>query len=271
MCWNNKSGCFNDPKRINNPANKCNFHISAAAYNWSNPSLSDWFIKDVVAPSLVHADGIWLDGIGPDNGAYMCSGVCCGFGASNSPLVQDEIDAHCKAQADATTATQKYLIKNGGWEAQKCFNYLGGKELPNAKDSPAQCAQKLQHYATWGADHSNYNFVVAYGSRTGGMDSYDDNSIEGTVAAFMLMRGQHWLFSIGVNGGGGGESYPPYENKPGYMAPATAKILTSDYGRPKGNMTVGHGGMVFQREYEKATITLDCNHFTGTFAEHTTE
>lgn len=23
VCWNGKSGCFNDPKRINNPANKC--------------------------------------------------------------------------------------------------------------------------------------------------------------------------------------------------------------------------------------------------------
>ena len=32
VCWNGKSGCFNDPTRINNPANKCDFHISAAAY-----------------------------------------------------------------------------------------------------------------------------------------------------------------------------------------------------------------------------------------------
>ena len=59
VCWNHKSGCFNDPHRINNPANKCGFHISAAAYNWSNPSLKEWFIQEVVAPSLVHADGIW--------------------------------------------------------------------------------------------------------------------------------------------------------------------------------------------------------------------
>ena len=81
IAWNGKSGCFNDPKRINNEANKCSFHISAAAYNWSNPAMSDWFQKEVVAPTLVHADGIWLDGIGPDNGAYMCAGVCCGFDA----------------------------------------------------------------------------------------------------------------------------------------------------------------------------------------------
>ena len=112
ICWNGKSGCFNDPKRINNVANKCSFHISAAAYNWSNPSLAAWFIKDVVAPTLVHGDGIWLDGIGPDNGAYMCAGVCCGFGQDNSPLVQAEIDSHCQAQADATTQVRVQIIRH---------------------------------------------------------------------------------------------------------------------------------------------------------------
>lgn len=103
ICWNHKSACFNDPTRINTPANKCNFHISAASYNWSNPDLASWYIEKVVAPSLVHADGIWLDGIGPDNGAYMCAGVCCGYDEHNSPLVQSEIDAHCNGQYDATT------------------------------------------------------------------------------------------------------------------------------------------------------------------------
>lgn len=269
VCWNTKSGCFNSPTRINNPANKCDFHISAAAYNWSNPSLASWYIDDVVAPSLVHGDGIWLDGIGPDNGAYMCSGVCCGYGASNSPLVQAEITDHCVKQAEATTAVQKYLIKNGGWEAMKCFDYKSGSSLPNAGDSPANCASKLQKWAAFGADHSNYNFVVAYGSRTGGRQNYDDSNIAGTVAAFMLMRGQHWLFSIGPNGGSGGKSWPPYDQDPGTLTTATAKLLTSDYGRPKGNMTavVGKSG-VFQRVYEKATVTLDCSDFSGSFAEH---
>eukprot|EP01045_Picozoa_sp_COSAG04_P022747 COSAG04_NODE_2615_length_3851_cov_1.872601_4_plen_371_part_00 len=226
VCWNGKSGCFNDPHRINNKANKCSFPISAAAYNWSNPSLADWFLNDVVKPTLVHADGIWLDGIGPDNGGYMCGGVCCGFGESNSPLLQSEIDSHCKGQADATTKVQKYLIANGGWEAQKCFDYKGGSELPTQKDSPAQCAQKMTKWAAFGADHSNYNFVVAYGSRTGGRDGYNDSNVEATVAAFMLIRGQHWLFSIGPNGGSGGKSYPPYDQDSGTLTPATAKILT---------------------------------------------
>ena len=244
-------------------------HPSCCSYNWSNPDLKDWFIEKVVAPSLKVADGIWLDGIGPDNGAYMCSGVCCGFGSHNSPLVQDEIDSHCEAQAEATTAAQSYLIANGGWEAMKCFDYLAPGThgvLPSAADTPQVCAQRLQERATWAANHSNYNFVVAYGGRTGGRSGYDDDTVHGTVAAFLLMRGQHWLFSMGPNGGGGGESYPPYENKPGSLLPATAEVLTSDYGKPLGAMsTVAGKTNVFQREFEKATVTLDCNDFSGTF------
>ena len=115
----------------------------------------------------------------------------------------------------------------------------------------------------------NYNFVVAYGSRTGGRDGWDDTTVEGTVAAFMLMRGQHWLFSIAPNGGGGGKSFPPWTNNAGTLVPNTAKVLTSDYGAPSGLMTpvAGKTG-VFQRVYEKATITLDCADFSGTFVEH---
>lgn len=144
----------------------------------------------------IHGDGIWLDGIGPDNGAYMCSGVCCGYGASNSPVTQPEIDSHCAAQAAATTQLQRWLIANGGWEAQKCFNYnapsghgdesdvtdMGGFSLPSASDSPSSCASKLQHTATAAANHANYNFVVAYGSRTGGRAGYNDTTVAGTVA-----------------------------------------------------------------------------------------
>eukprot|EP00931_Biecheleriopsis_adriatica_P080490 TRINITY_DN53833_c0_g1_i1.p1 TRINITY_DN53833_c0_g1~~TRINITY_DN53833_c0_g1_i1.p1 ORF type:complete len:438 (-),score=58.72 TRINITY_DN53833_c0_g1_i1:111-1424(-) len=269
ICWNGKSPCFNSPRRINHPANKCSFHISAAAYNWTHPNLASWFVEKVVAPSLVHADGIWLDGIGPDNGAWMCSGVCCGYDKDNSPLVQSEIDAHCQAQAAATTQAQQYLIQNGGWEAMRCFDYKSGAELPNAKDSPAACAQKLEKWAAFGANHSNYNFIVAYGDRTAGRDGYDDSTVGSTVAAFMLIRGQHWLFSIGPNGGSLGKSYPPYDQDPGSLKAATAKILLSDYGRPQGGMTAVSGKQgVYQRVYEKATVTLDCATFQGTFVEH---
>lgn len=254
VCYNHISACFNDPTRINDPTHNCSFHISAAAYNWTNPTLAQWYVDEVVAPSLVHADGIWLDGIGPDNGAYMCSGVCCGYGANNSPLVQTEIDAHCDAQAAATTKVQKYLISNGGWEAQKCFNYIGSSSLPTASDAPLECASKLKTMAARGANHSTYNAIAAYTSRTGGMQGYNDTTAAATVAAFLLMRGQHWFLGI---------------SNTNDMAPATAQLMTSDYGAPLGSMEAVAGQTnVFQRKYAKATIQLDCNTFTGTFDEY---
>jgi hypothetical protein len=54
--------------------------------------------------------------------------------------------------------------------------------------------------AAWAANHSNYNTVVAYGSYEGGMNGYNDTTAAGAVAAFLIIRGQHWLFSIGVSG-----------------------------------------------------------------------
>jgi hypothetical protein len=157
------------------------------------------------------------------------------------------------------------------------------------------------------------------------------------------MRGQHWLFSIGPNGG----SVPHHPSDlpdVGTLTPATAKLFTSgnnknthknrharkcsgklrhttacahldattrslasffiptlsfqiplalilvtpsvhwyrvyssriltfacidtDYGRPLGNMTAVPGKQnVFQRKFEKATVTLDCNNWTPTFHE----
>ena len=226
----------------------------------------------------------------------MCAGVCCGFGAQNSPLHQAEIDDHCAAQQAATTKVQRWLLANGGWEAMRCFNYLSkevgpnargasgghvtddeptlldaaGLELPTAKDTPAMCAKHLLGVAAWGANHSHYDHVVAYGGRTGGRTGYDDSNVAGTVAAFLLMRGQHWLFSIGPVGG----SVPrtpdePHTNITGTLAPATAKVLLSDFGKAKGAVSPVAGKQyVFQREFEKATVTLDCNTWMPTFDEH---
>ena len=73
--YNYISACFNSPSRINNPAHNCSFEIRAAAYDWKNPLVQEWFLDAVIKPVLSDGfDGIWLDGNGPDNGAYMCSG-----------------------------------------------------------------------------------------------------------------------------------------------------------------------------------------------------
>lgn len=148
---------------------------------------------------------------------------------------------------------QKYLIANGGWEAQKCYTYKSSG-LPTANDSPQQCVAHLKATAAWAADHRHYAAVAAYTTRTGGMVGYDDASADGAVAAFLLMRGQHWVLGI---------------TNEDVMALATARLVTSDYGRPRGNMTAvpGTGGMVWQRVYDRATVSLNCSDFSGRFDE----
>lgn len=249
ICFNYISACFNDPTRINNPAHNCSFEIRAAAYNWPSPDVRAWFLQQVIAPALDYADGVWLDGNGPDNGAYMCSGICCGFGPDNSPHNQQEIDSFCDSQRNVTTAVQQYLVQHGAFEIMKCANYLSGAELPHVGDSPQSCSQKLQRWAAWGANHSNYNLAVAYGSRTAGTDHWSDSSANGTVAAFMLMRGQHWLLSI---------------SNTNSIADETARLLTRDDGKPLGPMRQVSAN-VFARDYEGATVQLDCSTFQGTF------
>lgn len=249
VCYNYVSACFNDPTRINDPAHNCSFEIRAAAYNWArkDSAVRDWFVQSIIAPALDYADGVWLDGIGPDNGAYMCAGVCCGYGPDNSPHNLSEIHAQCDGMEAAGTAAQQYLLQHGGYEMMMCSSYRGSSQMPSKGDSPGQCASKLREQAAWASDHSNYNMAVAYGSRTGGSDGYDDDSVDGAVAAFLLVRQKHWLFSLG--------------SSPGEK---TARLIVSDYGAPLGNMTQV-SDTVFQREFEQATVQLDCSTFKGTF------
>ena len=73
ICENWDAGAFVDPKRINAPANNCSFHISSSAYDYTKPAVREWYLEHIIKPTLNVADGAWLDGDGPDNGAWMCT------------------------------------------------------------------------------------------------------------------------------------------------------------------------------------------------------
>ncbi len=250
VCYNYRDACFNSPTGINDPANNCSFQIRAAAYNWADPAVRAWYQANIIEPALEYADGMWLDGNGPDNGAYMCSGICCGFGADNSPHNQSEIDAYCAGEVEVATTAHEYMAAHGQYEVMSCSTYLRQNEMPVAGDAPAVCAAKMLKLAALGADHSKYNMVVAYGDRTaetGG--AYGDETAAAAVASFMISRGEHWLMAI----------QPLAE-----LNVSTARLLTLDYGAPLGNLTQVAAN-VFRREFANGTVQLDCNSFTGTF------
>jgi hypothetical protein len=44
------------------PANACDWPIIAAAYDFSQQVVQDWFLENIIKPVMVHGDGVWLDG-----------------------------------------------------------------------------------------------------------------------------------------------------------------------------------------------------------------
>ncbi len=241
ICFNYLSSCFNDPNRINSPRNNCSFPIRAAAYNFAKPLVRDWFVKNIIAPTLTVADGAWLDGNGPDNGAYMCAGICCGFNSSNSPhSTQTQVDDFCAGELETAIASHKYLIENGGYE-YNCMTFLE-HNLPGAGQGVANCSANLKSLA-----RQQNNMTVVYGGRTG-PSGYNDSTISGAVAAFLLARQKHWLFHM-----------------PRTLSANTAKLVLSDFGPPQGLMHEAKPG-VWVREYEKATVSLDCSTFSAGFS-----
>ena len=50
------------------PGDNCAWEIRAAAYDFSQQIVREWFLNNIIKPVMVHGDGVWLDGDGPDNG-----------------------------------------------------------------------------------------------------------------------------------------------------------------------------------------------------------
>jgi hypothetical protein len=228
------------------PGDNCNWEIRAGAYDFAQQQVRDWFLENIIKPTMVYADGAWIDGDGPDNGAYQCSGSY-DYGHLPAPypaLNETEIAAFCDGEAQVTTASQQWLIANGGYEYD-CLEFIGSG-LPSAADSADQCAAKLK-----GLDHKpTQTAIVLYGDRTQGK-GYNDSTAAQAVAVFLLVRGDYWYFGL------------PAANS---LAVSTAQLLLTDYGMPLTNMTeTVPGSFVFERVYEHAVVSFDCANFTATF------
>ena len=114
--------------------------------------------------------------------------------------------------------------------------------LPGAGQGAANCSANLRRLAG-----QQNNMTVVYGGRTGS-SGYNETTMGGAVAAFLLARQRHWLFHM-----------------PRALTAQTAQLVLSDFGRPQGPMREAKPG-VWQREFDKATVSLDCETFTPGFA-----
>lgn len=225
----------------------CSWPIVAAAYDWTQPVVQQWYLDNIIKPTMVYGDGAWLDGDGPDNGAWMCSG---NYNWGNLPapypaLNESEVAAFCDGETAVVIAAQQWLIAAGGYEYD-CIQFVNDAgSLPMPGDAPATCASKMTALAA----RQPTTAIALWGDRTASI-LYNASFAGEATAVFMLARQEHWLMVF------------PAENEPNATL---AAYLLSDYGAPVGNMTQPSPN-VFQRQFARANVTLDCNTYAATFA-----
>jgi hypothetical protein len=160
------------------------------------------------------------------------------------PALNDtEIDAFCVGENSVQEAAHDWLFANGGFDGQACWTYVNN--YPTHGDSPAQCAAKLVSINALKATTA-VGFAM---DRTGGRN-YNDTTAPAAIASFLLTRKDQWFFGV--------------TQESNTINLTVAALLLSDYGPPQGEMT--QSGAVFSREFETATVTLDCSTLEPTFA-----
>ena len=228
------------------PGDDCDWPIIASAYDYSNAAVREWYVQNIIAPTLVHADGVWLDGDGPDNGAWMCSGSYDYFPTNKlpapyPPLNDSAIDAFCEGEAAVVNATNEYVLSRGGFNYE-CLNFVSSQsQLPVAGDSAAACNAKVAALVARAQEPT-----VLYGDRTHGQH-YTDANVTAALAVFYVTRGAHWYFGL------------PSANT---LAESSAAQFLAEFGAPSGPAT--QSGATWTREFEGATVALDCDGVTGT-------
>jgi len=231
------------------PGDNCDWPIRAGMYDFSQPLVQSWWVDNIIKPTMRLADGAWIDGDGPDNGAYQCAGNY-DFDKLTPPYPAndaDEVAAFCAGEQAAVAAAHVWQYANGGHDPQACVAYVNSaSSLPQPSDSPAACAAKVAALAAYREPARAVGFAS---DRTGGR-GYTDATARQTVAAFLLTRKEMWFFGV--------------TQQNNTIDDGVAALLLSDYGAPLGNATVPAAN-VFSRRYERATVQLDCNTFEATF------
>ena len=246
----NMTVCTVSPEaRTGRPGDNCSWEIRAGMYDFTQPEVQTWWVDNIIKPTMVYADGSWIDGDGPDNGAYQCAGnydfdkLPPPYPANNA----SEVVEFCAGEHDAVAAAHKWLYENNGFDPQACVHYVVDV-IPQRSDSSATCASKV--LASFALD--DQTVPIGFASDRTGAQGYTDNNADVAIATFMLTRKEMWFF--GVN------------QTSDTIVNSTAALLLRDDGAPLGNMTIsGSSNHIFSRNFERATVTLDCDTFTATF------
>ena len=125
----------------------------------------------------------------------------------------------------------------------------------------------MTNIAVIGAGYVGMSLAVLL-SQSNNVDVLD---IDFHLPAFLTLRGPFaWLGWAWVGCSGSRGPGEPIKNVVPPVLPGSKwdkSVLNTDYGTPLGICSeTAPGSQVFQREYSKATVKVDCAHLTGTIA-----
>ena len=214
--------------------------------------LQDWIVNELLGPSLVgnsNISGAYLDdewynttmywgcSATPVGGATEEDGSCLAdMGLQTQAFTTEMTDAWCATRHRAMEAARL----SGGWFWQM-FSLF-------STPAQAQCAAVLRPLCAAGASSAVYNATTMH-SLSG--DHATLPNLMQDLAAFLLLRGPYAYLGFGWSGCNVVTAFPA--------------VLKTDLGAPQGFCSeTAPGSGVFTRDWEKATVALDCNTYVGT-------
>eukprot|EP00730_Choanoeca_flexa_P007323 TRINITY_DN12312_c0_g1_i6.p2 TRINITY_DN12312_c0_g1~~TRINITY_DN12312_c0_g1_i6.p2 ORF type:complete len:328 (+),score=59.23 TRINITY_DN12312_c0_g1_i6:2846-3829(+) len=237
------------------PQGACGVGVECGEYVFDhrNSSLQAWLLNDYFMDAKTggnnpNVDGFYVDDSWSTAGpSEMDSDAVQKMGMSTQD-VQDMIAAWTANQ----NAWRETVLDNGlfewflfygtqqnapGWDQTKpwdtCASYMRANCGPNTPPQNGTLFfgfSRIEHHEQWPLPHPTED-----------------------IAAFLLTRGPYAYIGYGWVGCADSSGSMPFTKPPELM---------QEYGMPLGDCTETNPG-VFQREYSRASVTLDCNQFKG--------
>ena len=256
----------------------CGAGVPCGRYLWDtrNKDLVDWLVNEHLTGknSVGRPDGL-ISGIFLDDSIHNTTGF-----AENCALADCEHDMGLSAQdmldlqygwADMMNRTQARVLELGGFDWRMFRPGAGTCDGPPFKRNSGSCTSYFREncQSNSSLQHSAMMYGLGQGCNLALDKAGDVLDIDFHLPAFLTLRGPFaWLGWAWVGCSGSRGPGEPIKNVVPPVLPGSKwdkSVLNTDYGTPLGicSETVA-GSQVFQREYSKATVKVDCAHLTGT-------
>lgn len=243
--------------------------VPCGEYLWDlrNASLRDWLVESYYMGPLsggnAAVDGLYVDDMWSHEGPSEEDSHAvedCGLSAED---VQDLIDGWQDVQIRFEAALQeagKYAFQLLNCEDDATVCAFPPQTAPNRSqsDPKSQCTQWLEDACSETSTIRDVALMFGF-SRISHHVPFPLPSFEQDLATFLLVRGPYaWLGYgwLGCKGGAPGANSSTSWSRP----PA----LDVDYGVPEEDMCRQTSPGVFEREWSKASIKMDCNAWEAT-------